>query len=170
MVWLNMLSFVLLLTIFSLVQGATDKTFVGPLPKSVVLKTLIRYDSQTLERKLKGNHSKFTPYIEEIVKRTKQIMLKLEIPVNLEMIGIEYFPHNVTTFSSVLQLNRDMKETRFVSYFSYNSGKVRGGGGVAGIGTACRTDGWAIVLIGAYCFGEAEKLWAHELGHTIGLQ
>ena len=79
-----MLFFVLLLTIVSLAQGTTAETFVGPLPKSVVLKTLIRYDKETLERKLKGNHSKFTPYIEEIVKRTKQIMLKLDIPVNLK--------------------------------------------------------------------------------------
>ena len=81
-----------------------------------------------------------------------------------------YFPHNITTFGSVLQLNRDMKETRFVSYFSYNSGKVRGAGGAARLGEACRTDGWAIVLVGAYCIGQAEKVWAHELGHQIGLQ
>ena len=162
-VWLNMLSFLLLLTSASLAQGAADETFVGPLPKSVVLKTLIRYDITTLEQKLKGNHSKFAPYIQEIVKRTKQIMLKLGTPVNLEIIGIEYFPHNLTTWGSLVQLNKDIKETRFVSYFYY------GPMGVASIGEACQTNGHAIVLAPAWCIGSAENTWAHELGHQLGL-
>ena len=165
-----MLSCVLGLTLVSFAQEATAELFVGPLPKFVVLKTLIRYDSTVLENRLKGNHANFTPYIDEVILRTKKAMMNLDIPVNLEIIDIEYFPHNITTFGSALEFNRDMQETRFVSYISDNPGKIRGGGGVANHGDACKTDGNATVLIGMYPFSIMENTWAHELGHQIGLR
>ena len=172
--WLVMLFFAIQLTIFSLAQKAAAEPFVGPLPKSVVLKTLVRYDPSILEGRLGGAHANFTPYIDKVVLRTKEIMLKLDIPVNLEIIGIEYFPQNITSLSVIDKHNVESRETRFVSYFSDTYSKAHGVGGVAkGYGVACKTDGRAYVVLSGHVLSMIPyymTTWAHELGHTLGFQ
>ena len=169
-----MLFFVIQLIIFSLAQKAAAEPFVGPLPKSVVLKTLVRYDQSILERRLGGDHANFTPYIDKVVLRTKEIMLKLDIPVNLEIIGIEYFPQNITSLSVIDKYNVESRETRFVSYFSDTYSKVHGVAGVAkNYGVACKTDGNALVVLSGNVLSMIPyyiPTWAHELGHTLGFQ
>ena len=168
-----MLFFAIQLTISSLAQKAAAEPFVGPLPKSVVLKTLVRYDPSILEGRLGGAHANFTPYIDKVVLQTKEIMLKLDIPVNLEIIGIEYFPQNITSLSVIDKYNVESRETRFVSYFSDTS-KAHSNAGVAkGLGVACKTDGRAYVLLSGHVLSMMRYFiptWAHEIGHTLGFQ
>ena len=158
---------------FLAVGEAIVNFFKGPLPESVVLKTVVVYDKSVLEN-YKGDHEKIRAWFDQLIPRTKEVMSKLDTSVILEVAAIEYLNKTMSgREGKVPKDQRPAKERIHLSYFvnalhSTDGSKLNGW---AMTGSACETNGDAVNFNAMFPeVGMSVRVWAHEIGHTLGLR
>ena len=148
--------------------------FVGSdiLPEAVILKTSIRYDTSLLQ-KFGGSHTGTKQWINRVLELTKPRLSLLNIAIQLKVVGnMEH--HNEVIKADSNTINRLRLETQPKSLVSYFSADIGSGIiGIAYIGAACYTNGYAININEYYREANSElstaRVFAHELGHNVGM-
>ena len=140
-----------------------------PLPARVILETGIVYDNSLLE-KFNGSHIRTQQWINKVIElaRPKLNLPSLTVKISLKIVGkMEYHSASISATSEyIYQLRTQNSDpTKFLSFFCLGSGDENGG--IACGGCACRRG----IVISEYKseIGTA-NIFAHELGHTIGMK
>jgi len=142
--------------------------FNGNLPKTATLKTRVVYDNSLLN-KFGGDSQKVKSYLRKVFELTKPKFLTLDVKIYLKRVGrIEHLDENVST--------TDLKKFQRKGYKSLTSifCATSGSNGIAYVEVACDTAGWALNIVSRedpneHDVAEASRLFAHELGHNIGM-
>ena len=143
-----------------------------PLPSTVVLKTNIKYDNSLLKH-FDNSHKKTEDWINAVVQLVKPRMFhkSLSIRVLLEIGEVSHIDETLkATNEKIRYLARETRNP-LTSYFC----KDIGGGvlGIAFIGSACHSMGYAVNIVELFSTTNSElksaRTFAHELGHNIGM-
>ena len=158
---------------FLAVGEAIVNFFKGPLPESVVLKTVVVYDKSVLEYYM-GDHEKIRAWFDQLIPRTKEVMSKLDTSVILEVAAIEYLNKTISGREGKIPKDQRPADERIqLSYFINALHKPDGSrlNGWAMTGSACETNGDAVNFNAMFPdVGLSVRVWAHEIGHTLGLR
>ena len=146
------------------------KRFRGPLPPMVTLKTTIVYDNSL--KKYFGNSDKATKqWLSRVVELTKPRMAhsSLDLPIDIAVEKVEHLDKTIKADGDNI---RSLKPTSFTSYFCEDLGF--GIVGIAYLNAACRTDGFNHNINELFTEKNSElataRVYAHELGHNVGMQ
>ena len=151
---------------------AVGAAFTGPLPDSVILTTDISYD-QTLLEHFSNSQQKTKEWLDRVIELTKPKMShdSLEMPVILKVGKIDSIDEEIKANQENIYNLQAKQLSSLTSFFCKDIGS--GIVGIAFLGTACRTDGYAININEMYTNTNSElltsKTFAHELGHNIGM-
>ena len=149
-------------------------SFSGPLPSKVILKTDIKYDNSLLKH-FSNSHQRTKNWINKIVGLTQirmyhdTIKMKVTIKVGTVSHIDDSFKADLEDFKKLLK----KRKPRLTSYFCEDIGGTSTVG-FAYIGAACSRAGYAINVVELHSRVNTDissaKTFAHELGHTIGMQ
>ena len=146
------------------------RRFRGPLPAKVSLKTKVKYD-RSLKNYFGNSDQRTKEWISAVVELTKPRMAhsSLNLPIDIVVEEVDFLNREIKADGASIG---SLRPDSFTSYFCADLG----GGiiGVAYLGTACRTDGFGVNINELYTERNSElataRVYAHELGHNIGME
>jgi len=147
------------------------------LPKSVTLKTRVMYDDRLL-RYFSNDHSRVVKWIERIMPKVEQKLKKLKVKVNLKLDGsIGHINREIKATYSYLRSLGKTYTKKLTSFLTVEESDRYLSRGKANTGSACdRVCGYSLNIVAfskelskSERDGKVASLWAHELGHTIGM-
>ena len=147
-----------------------QRRFQGPLPEKVFLKTSVVYD-RSLKQYFGSSDKRTKEWISRVVELTKPRMAhsSLDLPVNIVVENVDYLDQEIKANNQNIS---SLEPTSFTSYFCEDIGS--GIIGIAFLRAACRTDGFNHNINELYTKTDFElaiaKVYAHEIGHNIGMQ
>merc|ERR1712106_8666 len=152
------------------------RVFSGPLPTKVVLETDIKYDNSLLGH-FDGSHTKTMEWIRRVVELAKPSMShsSLAMPITLKTGRID---HTDVTIKASSKNRNDLilndSPTSLTSYFCEDvlgESRMRG---LAVLGSACNTGGYAVNINELYSTSNSElktaRNFVHQLGHNVGMK
>lgn len=153
--------------------GAVAAVFSGTLPQAVTLRTVLWYD-RSLLGKFGNNHDSTKQWLSRMVELAKPRLAEpsLQIKVNIVIERASYISRTMKADYSNIRALARYNVGKINSYFCYDLG----GGilGIAYVGTACRTDGYAVNINEYFQNTNSEltsaRVWVHELGHNVGMR
>jgi len=150
--------------------------FTRRLPKSVTLKTRVMYDDR-LFRYFSNDHSRVVKWIERIMPKVEQKLRKLKVKVNLKLYGsIGHINREINaTYSDLRYLGKTYtkKLTSFLTVEKsdryYTRGRANTGSACGSVCGSLNIVAFSKDLSKSERDGKVASLWAHELGHNIGM-
>ena len=148
----------------------------SPMPKQVVIKTHIRYDN-TLLGKFEGSHTATKQWLSRVLEmvRPRLLLSSLDTGVLLQVIGgMEHIDEDIRPDNSTIyRLTINNTGIGLTSYFGYKLVEY-GNYGLSFPNSACKLNGYAVNINLLHTRTQTEvstaRVWAHELGHTIGMR
>jgi len=143
----------------------------GPIPSTVVLKTNIKYDNSLLQH-FGYSHKKTKDWINRVVQLTKPMMShnSLSIKVALEMREVTHIDETLKANNyTIYYLQQTKRHNSLTSYFCKDNGRDSTRG-IAFNGAACSRLSAISINELLYSDHHTAKVFAHELGHIIGMQ
>jgi len=143
----------------------------GPLPSTVVLKTNIKYDNSLLEH-FGYSHEKTKDWINDVVQRTKPMMshYSLTIKVALEVGEVTHIDETLRANNhTIYYLQQTKNHNSLTSYFCKDNDGRDTTRGIAFFRTACSRRSAININELSYSDHETARIFAHELGHNIGM-
>ena len=147
--------------------------FFGPLPTSVTVELVIKYDNRLLAEFL-GSHETAERYARRVVLKAAPKLAAFTPPVKLKVLVVEHLDRQVATdistaiISMVEERNQAGEHQRTAVLTGFLDYPLKG---VALRGTACRRDGYALSITSRLASAEqTAKTFAHEIVHTLGVR
>ena len=147
--------------------------FFGPLPTSVTVELVIKYDNRLLGEFL-GSHETAERYARRVVLKAAPKLAAFTPPVKLKVLVVEHLDMQVATdistaiISMVEERNQAGEHQRTAVLTGFLDYPLKG---VALRGTACRRDGYALSITSRLASAEqTAKTFAHEIVHTLGVR
>merc|ERR1712215_228716 len=144
----------------------------GPLPSTVVLKTNIKYDNSLLEH-FGYSHKKTKDWINDVVQRTKPMMLhnSLTIKVALEIGEVTHIDETLRANNhTIYYLEQTKNHNSPTSYFCKDNDGRDTTRGIAFFRAACSRRSAISINELLYSDHHTAQVFAHELGHIIGME
>jgi len=149
----------------------TVSPWSGPLPSTVSLKTNIKYDNSLLEH-FGYSHERTKNWLNQVVQLAKPMMRhnSLTIKVALEIGEVTHIEETLKANNHTLYyLSQTKNHNSLTSYFCKDNGRdtMRG---IAFFRAACSRRSAISINELLYSDHHTAKVFAHELGHTIGME
>jgi len=144
----------------------------GPLPSTVVLKTNIKYDNSLLEH-FGYSHEKTKDWINDVVQRTKPMMshYSLTIKVALEVGEVTHIDETLRANNhTIYYLRQSQNHNSLTSYFCKDNDGRDTTRGIAFFRAACSRRSAISINELLYSDHHTAQVFAHELGHNIGME
>jgi len=142
----------------------------GPLPSTVVLKTDIKYDNSLLEH-FDYSHEKTKDWIKDVVQLAKPMMSHntLTIKVGLEIGEVTHIDETLEAENDTIYYLQQTKNHKSLTSYFCKGNRQDDTAGIAFLGTACNSMYAININELSYSDLETARIFAHELGHNIGM-
>ena len=146
--------------------------FSGSLPSKVILKTDIKYDNSLLKH-FNNSHQKTKDWINKIVglTQTRFYLESIIIKVTLKIGTVAHVDEELKADGKSLGNLYKKHLPDLTSYFCEDLGGSTPWGGFAYVKSACLRSGEAVNIVELFSKSDiwTAKVFAHELGHNIGM-
>ena len=147
--------------------------FSGTLPSKIILKTDIRYDNSLLKH-FNNSHQKTKDWINKVVGHTQTRLYheSIRMKIALKVGTVSHIAESIKADKANMYKLYKKKQPQLISYFCEDIGG--GTWGMAFKRAACNRDGYAVNIVELFSRVNPEiqsaKVFAHELGHNLGMK
>lgn len=150
------------------------RSFSGALPSKMILKTDIKYDNSLLKH-FHNSHQKTKDWINKVVGHTQTRLYheSIRMKISLKVGTVSHIAESIKADKANMYKLYKKKQPQLNSYFCED---IIGGGawGMAFSRAACNRDGYAVNIVELFSRVNPEiqsaKVFAHELGHNLGMK
>ena len=149
----------------------TRSFYEGELPDNVDLETTVWYENSLLG-KFDNNHTLTKEWLSRVMEFSKPLLLGIDMGINLKIIEAKYANMTLVASGNNIGALVALKHKHLNSYFCYDP-VLPGTVGIAYVGSACNTNGYAVNINEYFRDTDSEissaRVYVHELGHNVGM-